>query len=82
MPGHAGLRESPDRVHRKLRSAHSWRKAAKIGGARAAVFREAPVEVVATPPMLIAAGIEAVMDLGYGAFWGSACRKTALIVPQ
>jgi len=34
------------------------------------VFREGPVEVVATLPMLIAAGIEAVMDLGYGAFLG------------
>src|SRR5437870_8053813 len=38
--------------------------------ARAAEFREGLAEVVATPPILIAAGIEAVMYLGYGAFLG------------
>lgn len=37
---------------------------------RAAEFREGLREVVATPPILIAAGIEAVMYLGYGAFLG------------
>src|SRR5438445_744874 len=38
--------------------------------ARTAEFREGLVEVVATPPILIAAGIEAIMYLGYGAFLG------------
>jgi DHA1 family multidrug resistance protein-like MFS transporter len=38
--------------------------------ARAAEFRGGLREVVATPPILIAAGIEAVMYLGYGAFLG------------
>src|SRR5262249_24210525 len=38
--------------------------------ARAAEFRAGLREVVATPPILIAAGIEAVMYLGYGAFLG------------
>src|SRR5213594_2240266 len=38
--------------------------------ARTAEFREGLAEVVATPPILIAAGIEAVMYLGYGAFLG------------
>jgi len=38
--------------------------------ARAAEFREGLAEVVATPPIFIAAGIEAVMYLGYGAFLG------------
>jgi MFS transporter, DHA1 family, multidrug resistance protein len=37
---------------------------------RAAEFRGGLAEVVATPPILIAAGIEAVMYLGYGAFLG------------
>jgi MFS transporter, DHA1 family, multidrug resistance protein len=37
---------------------------------RAAEFRVGLAEVVATPPILIAAGIEAVMYLGYGAFLG------------
>src|SRR5262249_8670839 len=37
---------------------------------RAAEFREGLAEVVATPSILIAAGIEAVMYLGYGAFLG------------
>jgi hypothetical protein len=35
---------------------------------RAAEFRAGLAEVVATPPILVAAGIEAVMYLGYGAF--------------
>jgi MFS family permease len=38
--------------------------------ARAAEFRAGLAEVVATPPIFIAAGIEAVMYLGYGAFLG------------
>src|SRR5262249_14894775 len=38
--------------------------------ARAAEFRAGLTEVAATPPILIAAGIEAVMYLGYGAFLG------------
>jgi DHA1 family multidrug resistance protein-like MFS transporter len=38
--------------------------------ARAVEFREGLREVVATPPIFIAAGIEAVMYLGYGAFLG------------
>jgi MFS transporter, DHA1 family, multidrug resistance protein len=37
---------------------------------RAAEFREGLAEVFATPPILITAGIEAVMYLGYGAFLG------------
>jgi MFS transporter, DHA1 family, multidrug resistance protein len=37
---------------------------------RAAEFREGLAEVAATPPIFIAAGIEAVMYLGYGAFLG------------
>ena len=37
---------------------------------RAVEFRGGLAEVVATPPILIAAGIEAVMYLGYGAFLG------------
>jgi hypothetical protein len=35
---------------------------------RAAEFRAGLAEVVATPPILVAAGIEAVMYLGYDAF--------------
>jgi MFS family permease len=38
--------------------------------ARAAEFREGLAKVVATPPIFMAAGIEAVMYLGYGAFLG------------
>src|SRR5215472_19100645 len=38
--------------------------------ARAAEFREGLAEVVATPPIFLAAGIEALMYLGYGAFLG------------
>ena len=37
---------------------------------RAAEFREGLADIFATPPILIAAGIEAVMYLGYGAFLG------------
>jgi len=37
---------------------------------RMAEFRKGLAEVVATPPIFIAAGIEAVMYLGYGAFLG------------
>lgn len=37
---------------------------------RAAQFRAGLAEVLATPPILVAAGIEAVMYLGYGAFLG------------
>jgi MFS transporter, DHA1 family, multidrug resistance protein len=38
--------------------------------ARTAEFREGLAEVVTTPPILLAAGVEAVMYLGYGAFLG------------
>ena len=38
--------------------------------ARAAEFRQGIAEVLKTPPILIAAAIEAVMYLGYGAFLG------------
>jgi len=38
--------------------------------ARAAEFREGVGEVFRTPPIFVAAGIEAVMYLGYGAFLG------------
>lgn len=37
---------------------------------RAAEFRQGLAEVLRTPPILLAAGIEAVMYLGYGAFLG------------
>src|SRR6266481_3205989 len=37
---------------------------------RAAEFRQGIAEVFRTPPILVAAGIEAVMYLGYGAFLG------------
>src|SRR6266571_4680756 len=37
---------------------------------RAAEFRRGIAEVFGTPPILVAAGIEAVMYLGYGAFLG------------
>jgi MFS family permease len=39
-------------------------------GERAAEFRKGIAEVFGTPPILVAAGIEAVMYLGYGAFLG------------
>jgi MFS family permease len=39
-------------------------------GSRAAEFRQGLAEVLRTPPILIAASIEAVMYLGYGAFLG------------
>jgi MFS transporter, DHA1 family, multidrug resistance protein len=37
---------------------------------RAAEFRAGLAEVIATPPIFVAAGVEAVMYLGYGAFLG------------
>jgi MFS transporter, DHA1 family, multidrug resistance protein len=43
---------------------------AKTFGARTAEFRQGLVEVFRTPPIFVAAGIEAVMYLGYGAFLG------------
>lgn len=43
---------------------------ARLSGSRAAEFRQGLAEVLHTPPILIAAGIEAVMYLGYGAFLG------------
>lgn len=43
---------------------------AKTFAARAAEFRQGIAEVFRTPPILVAAGIEAVMYLGYGAFLG------------
>ncbi len=43
---------------------------AKAFPARAADFRQGVAEVFRTPPILVAAGIEAVMYLGYGAFIG------------
>src|SRR5262249_21706962 len=46
------------------------RRETKTFGARAAEFRQGIVEVFKTPPIFIAAGIEAVMYLGYGAFLG------------
>jgi MFS transporter, DHA1 family, multidrug resistance protein len=42
----------------------------KTFAARAAEFRQGVAEVFRTPPILVAAGIEAVMYLGYGAFLG------------
>jgi MFS transporter, DHA1 family, multidrug resistance protein len=42
----------------------------KSFAARAGEFRQGLVEVFRTPPIFIAAGIEAVMYLGYGAFLG------------
>src|SRR6266702_502354 len=42
----------------------------KTLGARAAEFRQGLAEVLRTPPIFVAAGIEAVMYLGYGAFLG------------
>ncbi len=43
---------------------------AKTFSARAAEFRQGIAEVFKTPPIFVAAGIEAVMYLGYGAFLG------------
>src|SRR6266487_3683846 len=43
---------------------------AKTLAARAADFRQGLAEVLRTPPIFVAAGIEAVMYLGYGAFLG------------
>jgi MFS family permease len=43
---------------------------AKTLAARAAEFRQGVAEVFRTPPVFVAAGIEAVMYLGYGAFLG------------
>ncbi len=43
---------------------------AKTFAARAAEFRQGLAEVFRTPPIFVAAGIEAVMYLGYGAFLG------------
>ena len=45
-------------------------RAEKTLAARAADFRRGIAEVFRTPPIFIAAGIEAVMYLGYGAFLG------------
>ncbi len=42
----------------------------KTFGSRAAEFRQGVAEVIKTPPILVAASIEAVMYLGYGAFLG------------
>lgn len=43
---------------------------AQTFAARAAEFRQGLAEVFRTPPIFVAAGIEAVMYLGYGAFLG------------
>src|SRR6266566_1207053 len=43
---------------------------AKTFAARAVEFRQGLAEVLGTPPIFVAAGIEAVMYLGYGAFLG------------
>jgi MFS transporter, DHA1 family, multidrug resistance protein len=43
---------------------------AKTFAARATEFRQGIAEVLGTPPIFVAAGIEAVMYLGYGAFLG------------
>ncbi len=43
---------------------------AKTFPARVAEFRQGVAEVFRTPPIFVAAGIEAVMYLGYGAFMG------------
>jgi MFS family permease len=45
-------------------------RASKTFAARAAEFRQGLAEVLRTPPIFVAAGIEAVMYLGYGAFLG------------
>jgi DHA1 family multidrug resistance protein-like MFS transporter len=43
---------------------------AKTFAARTAEFRQGVAEVFRTPPIFVASGIEAVMYLGYGAFFG------------
>ena len=49
---------------------HTAAREAKAFGVRAAEFRQGVTEVLRTPPILVAASIEAVMYLGYGAFLG------------
>jgi DHA1 family multidrug resistance protein-like MFS transporter len=49
---------------------HAAAREAKTFSARAAEFRQGVTEVFRTPPIFVAAGIEAVMYLGYGAFLG------------
>src|SRR5882762_4497911 len=49
---------------------HTAAQEAKTFAARAAEFRQGVAEVFETPPIFIAAGIEAVMYIGYGAFLG------------
>jgi MFS family permease len=49
---------------------HAAARGANTFSARATEFRQGLAEVFRTPPILIAAGIEAVMYLGYGAFLG------------
>jgi MFS family permease len=49
---------------------HPSRRPATTLAARTAEFRAGLAEVVASPPIFFAAGIEAVMYLGYGAFLG------------
>lgn len=44
--------------------------AAKTFGDRVTEFRQGLAEVMKTPPIFVAAGIEAIMYLGYGAFLG------------
>src|SRR6266852_5524410 len=51
---------------------------AKTFAARAAEFRQGVAEVFKTPPIFVAAGIEAVMYLGYGAFIGLLLCAAAL----
>jgi DHA1 family multidrug resistance protein-like MFS transporter len=49
---------------------HTAVQETKTFGARAVEFRQGVMEVLKTPPILIAASIEAVMYVGYGAFLG------------
>ena len=49
---------------------HTAAQEAKAFAARAAEFQQGVAEVFKTPPIIVAAGIEAVMYLGYGAFLG------------
>src|SRR5205807_4964717 len=49
---------------------HTAAQEAKAFAARAAEFQQGVAEVFKTPPIIVAAGIEAVMYLGYGAFVG------------
>src|SRR5205807_1233866 len=49
---------------------HTAAQEAKAFAARAAEFTQGVAEVFKTPPIIVAAGIEAVMYLGYGAFLG------------